>query len=90
MRPSYRNLRRNWEITTELEGATVEMPTLFIGGAGDSVLAGATREQLVDTLGTVCQDLRDVVLLPEAGHWIQQERPQEVNAALLQFVRTLG
>lgn len=86
----YRNLRRNWEITTELEGATVEMPTLFIGGAGDSVLAGATREQLVDTLGTVCQDLRDVVLLPEAGHWIQQERPQEVNAALLSFVKALS
>jgi pimeloyl-ACP methyl ester carboxylesterase len=29
------------------------------------------------------------VLLPGAGHWIQQERPDEVNRLLLEFLRGL-
>ena len=32
-------------------------------------------------------DLRGSVMLPGAGHWTQQERPDEVNAALIEFVR---
>jgi pimeloyl-ACP methyl ester carboxylesterase len=34
-------------------------------------------------------DLRDLRVLPGAGHWIQQERPDEVNAFLLDFLRGL-
>jgi pimeloyl-ACP methyl ester carboxylesterase len=33
--------------------------------------------------------LRDAVILPGAGHWIQQERPAETNAALIAFLRHL-
>jgi pimeloyl-ACP methyl ester carboxylesterase len=28
-------------------------------------------------------------LLPGCGHWAQQERPHEVNAALIEFLRSL-
>ena len=31
-------------------------------------------------------DLRGTVLVEGAGHWVQQERPGEVNAALLDFL----
>jgi pimeloyl-ACP methyl ester carboxylesterase len=34
-------------------------------------------------------DLRIVKLIEGAGHWVQQERPAEVNAALLEFLATL-
>jgi pimeloyl-ACP methyl ester carboxylesterase len=34
-------------------------------------------------------DLRGVVLVPGAGHFVQQEKPQAVNAALLEFLRGL-
>ncbi len=34
-------------------------------------------------------DLRDLVILPDSGHWIQQERPGEVNAALIGFLKGL-
>ena len=34
----YRNMDRNWETTAELAGATVSMPSLFVGGALDPVL----------------------------------------------------
>jgi pimeloyl-ACP methyl ester carboxylesterase len=34
-------------------------------------------------------NLRDMIVVPEAGHWVQQERPQQVNDALLSFLRSL-
>jgi pimeloyl-ACP methyl ester carboxylesterase len=34
-------------------------------------------------------NLRSKVLLPGAGHWIQQERPSEVNGLILDFLKTL-
>jgi pimeloyl-ACP methyl ester carboxylesterase len=34
-------------------------------------------------------DLREIVIIDGAGHWVQQERPEEVNAALLRFLKTL-
>jgi len=30
-----------------------------------------------------------MLMLPGCGHWTQQERPSEVNAALLEFIRSL-
>ncbi len=85
----YRNFHRNWEITPELDGAKIEQPTLFIAGEGDNVLAGATHQQLSAAMARVCNDLRGVILMPDTGHWIQQERPRETNAALLDFLRGL-
>jgi pimeloyl-ACP methyl ester carboxylesterase len=41
-------------------------------------------------LDRVLTDLRGHVVLDGAGHWIQQERPEEVNAALIEFLSTLG
>ncbi|MBC7172808.1 MAG: alpha/beta hydrolase, partial [Polyangiaceae bacterium] len=32
---------------------------------------------------------RGVHLLEGAGHWVQQERPAEVNALLIDFLRSL-
>ena len=34
-------------------------------------------------------DLRDVVLIPDAGHWVQQEKPQETNTAIIEFLKGL-
>jgi len=33
--------------------------------------------------------LREIKMLPGCGHWTQQERPNEVNAALVDFLRSL-
>lgn len=41
-------------------------------------------------LDRVLTDLRGHVVLDGAGHWIQQERADEVNAALLDFLSGLG
>lgn len=85
----YRNFNRNWEITSDLDGARVTVPTLFIAGENDVVIAGATREQLTASMSRVVDDLRGAVLLPEAGHWIQQELPEATNEAMLEFLSSL-
>jgi pimeloyl-ACP methyl ester carboxylesterase len=78
----YRNLDRNWELSADLADAKVEVPSLFIGGADDPVLVmsppGANDEHLTDHRGNV--------IVEGAGHWVQQEKPDEVNAALLDFL----
>lgn len=85
----YRNFHRNWEITPQLATARVTVPTLFIAGENDVVIAGASQGRLQGAMNRVVDDLRDVVILPEAGHWIQQELPEETNAAVLDFLRSL-
>jgi pimeloyl-ACP methyl ester carboxylesterase len=81
----YRNFDRNWELTPELAGAHVEVPALFVAGAGDPVLGMAP----MDAMREHVPDLRDVVMVPGAGHWVQQEKPEVVNAALLEFLSGL-
>ncbi len=85
----YRNFHRNWEITPQLSGAKVKQPVLFIAGAEDIVIRGATAEQLKFMMGNATEDLRDVVLFPEIGHWVQQEAPEKTNEAMLAFLKGL-
>lgn len=82
----YRNTDRNWETTPQLAGARVTVPSFFIAGAADPVLWMNPPQRQ----GEHMDDLRGVVTIEGAGHWVQQERPDEVNAALLEFLRGLG
>jgi pimeloyl-ACP methyl ester carboxylesterase len=79
----YRNLDRNWELTPQLEGARVTVPALFIGGSADPVLVMSPPAVMDGWL----DDDRGRVLVDGAGHWVQQEDPEPVNAALLAFLR---
>ncbi|OMC40341.1 epoxide hydrolase [Mycobacterium sp. IS-1264] len=81
----YRNFDRNWETTPELDGAKISVPCLFIGGSADPVLS-FTR---ADRASQVVSGPYRQVMLEGAGHWLQQERPDEVNAALLDFLNGL-
>ncbi len=85
----YRNIDRNWELLACLHGATVSLPALFIAGTADPVLRSPIGAGAVETMAAHVPDLRGTVLIEGAGHWIQQERPAEVNAALLKFLRGL-
>jgi pimeloyl-ACP methyl ester carboxylesterase len=63
----------------------VEQPALFLVGQRDHVRR-LTPPDIMDGLVT---DLRGHVVLPGCGHWTQQERPLEVNEALLSFLSEL-
>jgi pimeloyl-ACP methyl ester carboxylesterase len=85
----YRNFHRNWEITEHLANEKISIPTLFIAGEEDFVIGGATQEQLIASMGAVVEDLRNMVLVPNTGHWVQQEAPLETTAAMLEFLNGL-
>ena len=81
----YRNMDRDWEQLSQLADAKVRQPALFIAGDGDGVLTFTS----IDAMKAAVPNLSKVVTLPGCGHWTQQERPAEVNAALIQFLREL-
>jgi pimeloyl-ACP methyl ester carboxylesterase len=81
----YRCFDRNWELTATTPAATISVPSLFIGGAADPTLAYTPRHRVRDV---VSGDYREV-MIDGAGHWLQQERPAEVNETLLDFLSRL-
>jgi pimeloyl-ACP methyl ester carboxylesterase len=87
----YRNLDRNWSLTAPWHHALITTPALFIGGDRDFVLAGLAgldERGVAKRLRGPVPGLREVVLLPGCGHWVQQERPAEVSEALITFARS--
>jgi pimeloyl-ACP methyl ester carboxylesterase len=77
----YRNMDRNWSLTERIAEAKIEVPSLFIGGRLDPVLLMTPPENTTHLL----TDHRGTVFVDDAGHWVQQEKPNEVNAALVGF-----
>ncbi|MGA3186431.1 MAG: alpha/beta hydrolase [Bryobacteraceae bacterium] len=82
----YRNMDRNWALTPFLNGAKILQPTLFIAGDRDPVIDFLREEY--EALSTNIPNLKNNVLLRGVGHWTQQERPQEVNRLLVEFLRS--
>jgi pimeloyl-ACP methyl ester carboxylesterase len=85
----YRNLDRNWELTAAFDGIRLPMPAQFITGDLDPVSAFRGLRDHVATLPRRHDRFAEPVYLPGCGHWIQQERPQEINRLLLQFLGSL-
>jgi pimeloyl-ACP methyl ester carboxylesterase len=85
----YRNIDRNWEILAPFAGARVSVPALYVAGDRDLVLSFPGAADLIANLKTYVPDLRKTTILPGCGHWTQQERPEAVNAAMIDFLRSL-
>ena len=84
----YRNMDTNWKLVTQiLSGAKIRQPSLFVAGEFDAVIM--MYRQAFDSLEENMPGLRKKVLVPGAGHWIQQERPIEVNNLLIEFLASL-
>jgi pimeloyl-ACP methyl ester carboxylesterase len=81
----YRNLDRNWELTGAWQHAPVTTPAVFIAGDRDPVLGFISA----DGLDQVVPKLTESIILPGCGHWVQQERPAEVTAAMISFLTGL-
>lgn len=83
----YRNIDRNWELLAPFAGARVTVPALYVVGDRDLVVSFPGMDQLIPNLSKFVPNLRQTVMLPGCGHWTQQERPREVNAAMLDFLK---
>jgi pimeloyl-ACP methyl ester carboxylesterase len=82
----YRNIDRNWELTAPYQGARIEQPALFLAGTRDPVIEGRRGEASLEDMARQVPQLSQL-RIAGAGHWLQQERPAEVNAALIDFLR---
>lgn len=83
----YRNVDRDWEDLAAWRGARIEAPALFIGGDRDGpTVWGASA---IAAFSTTLPNLHRSIILEGCGHWTQQERPDEVNEALIDFLRSL-
>lgn len=83
----YRNIDRNWELMAPMAGAPVTVPALYIAGDRDLVLGFPGIAALIANLGSFVPRLQRTIILPGCGHWTQQERAEEVNKAMLAFLR---
>ncbi|MER6029871.1 alpha/beta hydrolase [Streptomyces sp. NPDC001851] len=83
----YRNMDRDWEELAAFDGAPITQPSLFIGGdldASTTWLAEAIKAYPVTLPGLTSSHVLD-----GCGHWIQQERPDEVNRLLTDWLAAL-
>ena len=89
----YTAIDKGWENTSFLDGAVVRQPALFVGGERDSStrpLLGWDRQgPALKALRTSFSDMRDIIVMPGVGHTPPEEKPEEVNAIVLKFLRDI-
>ncbi len=74
-----------WQQNAPHDDKPITVPTAFIAGAADPVLTMMGR-QCLDTMATLVPGLRSTDVLPGAGHFVQMEAAEEVNALMLEFL----
>jgi pimeloyl-ACP methyl ester carboxylesterase len=84
----YRNQERDWVDFSALRRMPIHLPSLFIGGEKDGPTIWGRAA--IDRFGGTLPGLRGSHVLPGAGHWIQQERADDVNRLLIEFLGSLG
>lgn len=82
----YRNHERDFAWLQAFRGQVIDQPALFIGGRRDMVLKMIPGVDLVATMAPLVTDLRGATVLEGCGHWTQQERPEEVNRLLVDWL----
>jgi pimeloyl-ACP methyl ester carboxylesterase len=66
-------------------GKTIDVPSCFIAGASDwGIYQSPGSFEAMQS--RACTDLRNCDLIPDAGHWVQQEQPETVVEKLLGFL----
>ncbi|HEX7535468.1 MAG TPA: alpha/beta hydrolase [Dermatophilaceae bacterium] len=81
----YRNMDRDWEDLATWDGVALHQPSLFLAGAHDASVSWTAAA--IAAFPTTLPELRTSRLLESAGHWVHQERPDEVNELLVAFMR---
>jgi len=77
----YRNWTHNWE-TLEGVDQRIDIPTLFIGAIDDVIIA----PEHIEGMKPLVTDLESH-MLENCGHWSQQEKPEKVNALMLDWLQ---
>ncbi len=83
----YRNFDANYEAVKDIGLDQLTMPSFFIAGAKDAVLV--MDPSGVERMQTSLPDFRGHTLIADAGHWVQQEKPDQFNEALIGYLDSL-
>jgi pimeloyl-ACP methyl ester carboxylesterase len=67
-----------------LKCSKIQQPTFFLAGETDGVIV--MYKSALDRLEENVPNLKGKVILPGAGHWVQQEKAEETNRHLLAFL----
>jgi pimeloyl-ACP methyl ester carboxylesterase len=86
----YRNISRNRELLGAFDGLKVTVPALYIVGDRDVVLGFRGMDSVIAGLSQNVPFLQQTIMLAGCGHWTQQERPKEVNSAMIGFLNSIG
>ena len=84
----YRNVDRDWEDFGAFTHTPIRVPSLFIGGQYDGPTVWGARA--IARFDETLPNLWGSFLIDGCGHWVQQERPQEVNRHLIDFLAAVG
>jgi pimeloyl-ACP methyl ester carboxylesterase len=82
----YRSMDMKWEQRRPFEGVQSEVPAYFLGSEHDVDLEGFHGDDPISLMRAIFPDLRQVEMIPGAGHMVQLEASDEVNRILLQFL----
>jgi pimeloyl-ACP methyl ester carboxylesterase len=85
----YRNHERDFEFLQPFKGLKIEQPALFISGTRDMAFNMGGASDPIAIMQQHVPDLRVAEVLEGCGHWTQQERPDEVNALLVPWLKSL-
>ncbi|MFI6151381.1 alpha/beta fold hydrolase [Kitasatospora sp. NPDC051170] len=84
----YRSMDRDWKDLTPYNGAPITQPSLFIGGSLDA--STTWMADAIDAYPTTLPGLVSSHILDGCGHWLQQERPDDVNQLLIGWLDALA
>lgn len=76
----YRNWKQNWKSTKGVS-QIVTVPALFVGARNDRIIS----PKQIAAMQPLVEDL-EVVMIEDCGHWTQQEKPEELNRILLDWL----
>lgn len=82
----YRSMDRDRELLGFLAGSKIQQPSIFMAGEEDAVIT--MYRAAYDALEQTMPRLASKTLIPGAGHWVQQEKPEEVNRLLKEFLES--
>lgn len=70
-------------------GKKIEVPCAYISGRKDwgTYQEPGAIEKMES--GEVCADFRGITIIENAGHWVPQEKPDDVAKAIQDFVHSL-
>ncbi|TXG71693.1 hypothetical protein EZV62_000272 [Acer yangbiense] len=83
----YRNIDKNWELTAPWTGSQIKVPVKFIVGDQDLTYNSLGTKEYINKGGfkSNVPFLQEVVVMEGVAHFLNQEKPDEINKHIYDF-----